>query len=106
MSSFITTPCPGCGPRDIGIDHVTLLVGGATPATASIHCPECGASFTTRVDDGMGLLLATVGVAIRTIGADPTRTDEGTPGPITAVEVEVFVHRLEIADDLVALLGG
>ena len=108
MSSFITTPCPECGPTDIGIEHVVLRVDEDTDRTTiSVRCPECGARFVKPIDDGMSVLLVTVGVEVQTCSR-PAEVDERPVGlpPITPDELEAFAMALDRADDLERFASG
>ena len=108
MSSFITTPCPGCGPAEIDIEHVVLRIDEDTDrATISVRCPECGARFVKPVDDGMSVLLVTVGVEVQT-WTRPAEVDERPANlpPITPDELEAFARALDQADDLERFASG
>jgi ribosomal protein S27E len=107
-TSFITTECPTCGPTDIAIGHVVLVVDEAADRSfASIRCPACGARFCRRVDDGMCLLMTAVGVVVRE-RTRPAEVDERPVGgpPLTSAEVEAFAAVLSSGADLVQLAGG
>jgi hypothetical protein len=106
--TFITTRCPTCGPADIGIEHVTLRVNEDTgTATAVIRCAACGSRFDERLDDGMAILLATVGVEVQT-WSRPAEVDERPVGlaPITHDELARFATTLDEVDDVSGLLSG
>ncbi len=108
MSSFITTPCPGCGPADIGIEHVVLHIDEDTERTSiSVCCPGCGARFVKPIDDGMSVLLVTVGVEVQT-SSRPAEVDERPSNlpPITPDELEAFAQALDRADDLERFASG
>jgi uncharacterized Zn finger protein len=106
--SFITTSCPNCGPTDIGIEHVVLRINEDTQrSAAAIQCPECGTRFSQRVDDGMAILMYTVGVRAES-WCRPAEVDERPEGlpPISHQELADFAATLRATNDVGALLSG
>ncbi len=106
--SFITTNCPDCGPTDIAIEHVILRINEDTDrSAAAIRCPACGTRFSQRVDDGMAILMYTVGVRVET-WSRPAEVDERPTGlpPISHDELADFAATLHATDDVGALLSG
>jgi hypothetical protein len=106
--SFITTSCPECGPTDIAIEHVTLRVNEETQrSAAAIVCPQCGSRFNQKVDDGMAILMYTVGVRLET-WSRPAEVDERPSGlpPISHDELVGFAAALGATDDVGSLLSG
>jgi hypothetical protein len=100
--TFVTTDCPGCGEAEIPLDSVTLRVcDDDDSACCAIRCTHCGCRFSKAVDDGMSVLLVTVGVTVEN-WSRPAEVDERPRdhAPISFEELEAFADALAATDDL------
>jgi hypothetical protein len=106
--TFVTTDCPGCGKAEIPLESVTLRVCEDDDSTCcAIRCTHCGSRFNKVVDDGMSVLLVTVGVHVES-WRRPAEVDERPLDntPISYDELEAFADALHGADDLMSFVLG
>lgn len=105
--TFVTTDCPSCGTVEVPLDDVVLRVcEDDDRARLAVRCSACGTRFSKRVDDGMNILLVTVGVTVET-WQRPAEVDERPlhHPPIRFDELEAFVAELRATDSVLELLG-
>jgi len=106
--TFITTTCPECGPTDVALDGLTLRISDdGLESSLPVRCPECGARFVTPVDDGMSLILVTVGIDVQT-WSRPAEVDERPHGlsPMHGPEVAEFAAGLDRVVDIADLFAA
>ena len=99
--TFITTNCPECGEVEVPLESVVLRVSAEDhSATVVVCCTNCGARFVKPVDDGMSVLMVTVGVEVQT-WFRPAEVDERPTHlpPIDGTELEEFATLLSSTDD-------
>ena len=99
--TFITTNCPDCGEVEVPLESVLLRICAEDDSTAVVVCcTNCGARFVKDVDDGMSVLMVTVGVEVQT-WSRPAEVDERPTHlpPIDSSELEEFAALLSNTDD-------